>query len=84
MIKSKRILSKSISLNDKIKLFYSPKVEEDTTEDLANVEETPELGRVVENLTVQALREYDDGPLTPQNQSHSNEQIEGGTRKQFN
>ena len=48
------------------------------------MEETPELGRVVENLTVQALREYDDGPLTPQNQSHSNEQIEGGTRKQFN
>lgn len=26
----------------------------------------PNMGEVVENLTVQALREYDDGPLTPE------------------
>ncbi|CAF0999398.1 unnamed protein product [Brachionus calyciflorus] len=32
-----------------------------------------DLSRVVENLTVQALREYDDGPLTPPAQRSSNE-----------
>ncbi len=26
----------------------------------------------MENLTVQALREYDDGPLTPENKNNNN------------
>lgn len=36
----------------------------------------PEFRRVVDDLTIQALREYDDGPLTPQYNDQDQENVD--------